>query len=90
MGGFLAHFVEVLFAVLNLAVLARVLLSWLPSADNKITKFIYDITEPVLAPIRRVVPPIGGTLDLSPIIAWILLWALQSIVMFALAPYLRY
>lgn len=33
-----------------------------------VARFLYDVTEPVLAPVRRVIPPIGGAIDLSPLI----------------------
>jgi len=49
--------------------LARVLLSWLPNVDhsNPIVQFLYQATEPVLAPIRNALPPMNG-LDLSPLV----------------------
>jgi YggT family protein len=46
-------------------------------------RFLRQITEPVLAPIRRIVPPVqagGGYLDLSPMIALLLLWVLERIL----------
>lgn len=48
--------------------LGRVLLSWLPNVDynNPIVRFLYQATEPVLAPIRQALPPMGG-MDLSPL-----------------------
>ena len=61
-------------------VFARVILSWFPispgSALASIYRFLYTITEPVLGPVRRVIPPIGGggmAFDLSPIIVLIVL-----------------
>jgi len=57
-----------------LAVVIRVFLSWIrPNPFNPFVKFIYNITEPVLQPIRRVIPPIGGTLDISPIILFLII-----------------
>ena len=51
---------------------ARIILSWFPvspgGAMAQIFSFLYTITEPVLGPVRRVVPPIGGGLDISPLI----------------------
>lgn len=50
------------------AVLARVILSWVaPDPYNPIVRVIAQITEPVMAPARRLLPPMGG-LDLSPIV----------------------
>ena len=69
----LASFVTLLAAVYSLLILVRVLMSWMnPYGGGAFTAFIYQVTEPVLAPIRRVLPPMGG-LDWSPFIALILL-----------------
>jgi YggT family protein len=69
----LANFVTMLSLVLSLLILARVLLSW-TNADGGggFTAFIYQATEPILGPIRRMLPPMGG-LDWSPFIALVLL-----------------
>jgi len=61
-----------IFEIFLLAVFGRVILSWFPlqpgGALAQIFSFLYTITEPVLGPVRRVVPPIGGGLDISPLI----------------------
>ena len=70
-------FLQLLYFIL----LARILLSWLPGfRNNPVAGLIYDITEPILAPARRLIPPMGG-LDISPIIVFLLLGALQRMVM---------
>ncbi len=85
---FVAKFVEILFQVLWLAIMARVLLSWLPNAPrNRLVVFIYDITEPLLSPLRRWIPPLGGMIDISPMVAMLLLWVIQSIIMSGLQQY---
>jgi YggT family protein len=77
----LRTFVVVLGRVLNILILARVLLSWIPvDRSNPLISFIYEITEPILGPIRRVVPSPGG-LDLSPIIALVLIEILQRVLL---------
>ena len=49
-------------------ILIRVLMSWInPGLNNPIMAVIYQLTEPLMAPVRRMLPPMGG-LDLSPII----------------------
>ena len=49
----------------------RIILSWVnPDPYNPIVRFLYSFTEPVLAPIRRLIPPLGGMLDLSPMIVF--------------------
>ena len=68
-----------------IAIFARIVLSWFPISPDSpfasIFSFLYTITEPVLGPIRRLLPPmgIGGMgLDLSPIIV---ILGLQLVVM---------
>ena len=80
-------FVDVLFNVLTLAIFARVLLSWFPmAAGNPIGRIIFDVTEPILGPIRRIIPSLG-MLDISPLVALLLLQVLRSIILSSLAPY---
>ncbi len=77
---FLTPIVDLVFTLFELVLLARVVLSWLQvDPSNPIVKFLYDITEPVLAPIRRRVAPMGG-LDLSPIIALLILIVLRALL----------
>jgi YggT family protein len=61
-----------------IALIGRILLSWFPISPDSpfatIFSFLYTITEPVLGPVRRMLPPIGMGgmgLDLSPIIVFI-------------------
>jgi YggT family protein len=78
---FIRYFIVFLVRILNYAILARVLVSWLPiSRDNVLVAIIYEITEPIIAPIREVLPSMGG-LDLSPMIALILLQVAQRVVL---------
>ncbi len=79
---FVQQFLNLLFVALEIAILIRVLMSWIPNLnpDNPIVQIIRSITDPILEPARRLIPPIGG-LDLSPIIVLLLLNVLQSIVM---------
>jgi YggT family protein len=71
--GYLITFLGILLQILWIAILIRVLLSWFPvDPSNPIIRIIYEITEPVLAPFRRVIPRIG-MLDLSPLAALMLL-----------------
>ena len=76
----LANFVTMLAAVLSLLVLVRVVLSW-TNADGGggFTAFVYQATEPILAPIRRVLPPTGG-FDWSPLVAILLLSVITRFV----------
>ncbi|MDY6910927.1 MAG: YggT family protein [Chloroflexota bacterium] len=67
---FVATFFAILFHALSYAILLRVIMSWLAvSPGNPFVNFIHQITDPILSPLRRLIPPIGGTIDISPIIA---------------------
>lgn len=62
--------------------LIRVLFSWVnPSPTNPVSRLAYQVTEPVLAPVRRWIPPVSG-IDLSPLVvtlvAYFLIAALRS------------
>lgn len=83
--GVLFSFVRILAQALNLAILARVIISWLPiSRDSVIVQILYGVTEPILGPIRRVLPNMGG-LDLSPMIGLVLVWVAERILLQVLA-----
>jgi len=76
----LVYFVDLFFTLLSLAILARVLLSWVRvSPYHPAVEFLYRITEPILAPLRKVIPPIG-MVDVSPVIALILLQIIQEVL----------
>jgi YggT family protein len=76
--------------VLNLflfILVVRVVLSYVPSSPgsalSRVTRFFEAITEPVLRPIRRVVPPLrvgGATMDLSPVIVWVIILILRGLL----------
>lgn len=63
--------VSIIFNILTLLILARAILSWIPIDPHSrfygVKQFIYNLTEPLLEPIRRMLPPTGG-LDWSPFI----------------------
>ena len=87
MNEFLAQFVEILAWALYCAILSRVIVSWLPIGHDSpfapVVRVIYEITEPILSPIRRLIPGLG-MFDLSPMIALILIMVIQAIVLEAL------
>ena len=63
------------FAILDLFVWARVILSWIPHNQyNEITRTVFNVTEPLLKPIRELVPISSINIDISP---FILLFALN-------------
>jgi len=76
----LYNFIVFLAGALNLAIFARIIISWLPiDRDNAVVRILYEITEPIIGPIRRVLPAMGG-LDFSPMIALILIRVAQNVL----------
>ena len=62
-------------------ILARVVYSWIrpPDFRDRIFRLLYELTEPFLGPIRRVLPPVGG-MDLSPLVASVILLFLAQLL----------
>ena len=72
---FLLNFIRLLLIALEVAILGRVLLSYVePRGGSTAAQFVIMVTEPVLAPVRRVLPP-AGMLDFSPLIVLLVLGA---------------
>jgi YggT family protein len=67
--------------IFELILLARVILSWFPNVDrsNPLIQFLYDVTEPVLRPIREMMPP-TGMMDLSPLIVFLIIQVLMTLI----------
>jgi YggT family protein len=81
--------VNTLFYVLQLLILVRVLFSWVdpnPYPTNTLKRVLFQLTDPLLEPIRRVVPPVAGALDFSPMIALLVLYMLQRFLMRLIVP----
>ena len=69
-----------LIDVYSFVILIAVILSWVPvNRRHPLIAILHGLTEPVLAPIRRVLPPMGG-LDLSPMVLLILLQLLKRLL----------
>jgi len=77
---FFRNFVQILTLALSGAIFVRAILSWFPmNPGNPLITMLDQITEPVLAPLRRIVPRIG-MLDITPLVAIILLQLLSRLV----------
>lgn len=63
-----------LLSIYTFVLLARILMSWIPNLDpyNPIVQFLYRVTEPVLDPARKLIPPIG-MIDISPIVVFLVI-----------------
>ena len=80
MAAYLVIFLRFLLIALYLVLLGRVLMSWVnPRFEGPIGRFLYETTEPFLAPIRRVLPQ-TGMIDLSPLIAFVVLTMVMGII----------
>jgi YggT family protein len=78
---FLEAFINVLAQALTIAIFARVILSWIPvRLPWGLGDFVWAVTEPILAPIRRALPFMGG-IDFSPFIALIAIQTIASILL---------
>ena len=76
---FLFKFLSLLCEVLTIAILVRVVLSWFSQGQtNMLTNIVFQVTEPILAPLRRIIPK-AGMLDFSPMAAIIILQVLASV-----------
>ena len=90
----IADYVNALFLVYMILIFVRILMSWIPRIPyNRILSavigFVQEVTDPYLRLFRRIIPPLGGggfALDLSPIIAIIVLIIAQSIIVGAIRP----
>jgi YggT family protein len=75
---YLINFLAILLQILLVAILVRVVLTWFPvDPSNPIIRVLFEVTEPVLAPFRRVIPRIG-MFDLSPIAAMLVIQVILS------------
>jgi len=58
----------------------RIVFSWgMVSYSNRLMRFLVNTTEPLLGPLRRIIPPLG-IMDISPIFAFIILWLFQQAI----------
>lgn len=71
----LAAILDYLLTIVNWMIIIRALLSWVnPDPYNTIVRFLYSVTEPLLAPFRRLMPAYSMGIDFSPIFALIAVW----------------
>lgn len=69
-----------LLSIYLLLIIVRIIFSWgMVSYTNRIMKFLVDTTEPLLGPLRRMIPPLGW-LDISPLVAVLIIWLFQAAI----------
>ncbi len=78
-----------LLAVYSLLIFIRIIFSWGGVGyGNRIMRFLINATDPLLIPLRRMIPPLG-MFDISPIVAFIIIWLFQSAILGTLLRGLR-
>ena len=82
MSQMVGQFLINLLNLYSLVLLARIILSWVGSLDtrNPLINFVIQVTEPVLGPVRQMIPPLGGMIDLSPLLVFFGIRLLQSAI----------
>jgi len=76
---------NIILTIVEVLIFVRVIVSWLPiSRDNPLIVVLYQLTEPILGPIRNIIQKsaIGANLmfDFSPIVAWLLIRVIRMLV----------
>ncbi|MBW6487115.1 MAG: YggT family protein [Syntrophobacterales bacterium] len=96
LGNFIAAIARILDILLNIymwIIIIRAVLSWVnPDPYNPLVRLIHQLTEPVMAPIRRRIPLRGGGMDFSPLVILLAIVFLQSFLvssLLQLSHYLR-
>ena len=83
--GILRLLVGWIFGILQIALFARVVASWFHTSPSRWwVRWSYTLTEPMLRPLRQLIPPLGGMLDLTPLVAYFVLTLLSGLVVNAL------
>ena len=76
--------IDLLFTFFYLAIMSRIILSWFRfDPYHPVSVFLYRVTEPILGFFRGIIPPVG-MLDLSPIVAIVVLGIVQQMLYFVI------
>jgi YggT family protein len=79
MGNILSIVIDILYWALVILIFARVILSWVRFGSYEIRDLVFRITDPILEPVRRILPPMSG-FDLGPFIVIILAFLVREIL----------
>lgn len=79
-------FVDLFLLVLSILIIVRMLASWFvrPDTSSQIMKTLMELTEPVIAPVRSVMPKTGA-IDISPLVTLILIDAIRTLFFYLLS-----
>lgn len=70
---FILNLLNLFSDALLVLLFTRIILSFIPRGMMRLRLFVFNATEPVLAPLRKIIPPVGGMLDLSPLILYFII-----------------
>ena len=88
---FLKSFIQLIDLFLTIyiwIIIARAIISWVnPYPYHPLIRFLYRVTEPVLAPVRRIIPPIAG-IDISPVIVIFVIFFIQNFLHYLMIKFL--
>ena len=88
---FLKSFIQLIDLFLTIyiwIIIARAIISWVnPDPYHPLVRFLYKVTEPVLAPVRRIIPPIAG-IDISPVIVIFVIFFIQNFLHYLMMKFL--
>ena len=74
--------IDMVFNILQIIIIVRVILSWIShNPSNQFIRIIYQVAEPILKPIKEILPITGMGFDFSPIVAFFLLGLLKKILL---------
>jgi len=77
---FFFDFIQILCEILTVVIILRAILSWfVPNPKNRLVIILNHITEPILAPLRRIIPR-AGMIDFTPLVAIILLQLIAYLI----------
>jgi YggT family protein len=80
--GVLAVLITWTFGILQLALIVRVISSWVRvSPYSRWVRWTIPLTEWMLRPLRNLIPPLAGAIDLSPLVAWLLLAVVERLLL---------
>ena len=94
MGPIVLNLLLIILQMLSFVIIASAIMSWLVAFDvvNYRNRFVYQlgrfldgVTDPMLRPLRRIVPLLGGV-DITPVIALLAIWFLRQVLAGPLAP----
>ena len=78
----IAYIINLLFLTYTILLFVRIISSWFPAwRDHNIIRFVSFYTDPYLNLFRRILPPLGGVLDISPILAFFTLRIVEMILL---------